>query len=74
MARFWPLWRRPSIPFEALIVPVGSAVVLRPASPLTAEQLKEIRERLSLESVRTGVNFMVLPDAEWQAVAIGVPE
>lgn len=75
MRKWWPFAKKPGgIAFDALAVPVGSTVLLRPGRRLTATQYAFVKEALTAESARCGVRLLVLDDADWQATVIGTPE
>lgn len=75
MAKWSPFASRDSaIELGALVVPAGATVLLRPAKELSAREYGDLKAALQLETARTGVKFVVVTDADWQAVVIGAPE
>lgn len=74
MADWVSFFKQPAgISMDALVVPAGATVLLRPSAPMSACQCAQLSEDLAAASGRTGVKFVVLADAAWQAVVIGTP-
>lgn len=57
------------------LVERGATVILTPPVPLSAVQASRVAEFMQRETLRTGVEFVVLPGPGWTAkVSSGAPE
>lgn len=71
MAKWWPFSKSvPAIQIDALVIPAGATVLLRPPEPLTKQQLEGLKEAFLAETTRNGARFLLVADAEWQAAVI----